>query len=406
MKDEKIIIGVIGTGGRGQWHIGALCEMDDVEVAAVCDVYEDRVERAVSIVKQKTGKECAGYIDYRELLKRSDIKGVIIASSWTSHIPIAVAAMKAGKYAGIEAGGAASVEECWSMVRAYEETGKPCMLLENCCYGRTELALLNMVNQNIFGELVHCQCGYEHDLRHSIGHGIDHRHYRSANYINRNGELYPMHGLGPMAKILKLNSKNRMLTLVSFSSKARGMSAYVRENLPPEHQMQNVLFNLGDVVTTMIKCLNGETILLTHDTSLPRPYSRAGRVQGTKGIWMEDNNSIHIENRSPGHTWEPFEPYMKEYEHPLWQDYFRQGIKESGHGGMDYLVIRAFVEAVRDGTQTPIDVYDTASWVAVTCLSEESIQLGGNAVVIPDFTSGKWFDGSLIRDTQSKYSLE
>jgi len=251
-----------------------------------------------------------------------------------------------------------------------------------------------MVREGLFGELVHVQGGYEHDLRDEIGLGDINRHYRQAHFLNRNAELYPTHELGPIAKYLNLNRGNRMISLISVASKAAGLHAWLQDNRPgtalassPVHQ--------GDIVNTIITCANGETILLTHDCTLPRPYSRGGRIQGTKGIWMEDNRSIYIDGRSPvdpsywTHRWESDAKYMEEFEHPLWKEYEEFGLR-GGHGGMDYLVLRAFVESVQNRAEPPIDVYDTASWMCITALSEHSIATGSQSVPIPDFTNGRW----------------
>jgi len=399
---KKAKLGVIGLSGRGRGLLGSLLEMEDVEITAVCDVYEDRLQLGLEDVK-RSGGQAEGYRDYKELLAREDIQGVVIATTWITHAEIAVAAMKAGKYASIEVGGAASLEECWELVRTSEETGMPCMLLENCCYGREELALLNMVKQGLFGELIHIQCGYEHDLRDEVALGEQNRHGRFRNYLKRNGELYPIHGLGPMSKVLDINRGNRLVSLTSMASKARGINEWAAAKFGENDRLAKLEFAQGDIVTTMIKCAGGETIHIIHDTTLPRPYSRAGRVQGTKGIWMEDNYSVHIEGRSPAHTWEKFDAYLEQYEHPIWKHYLNQGVR-GGHGGMDYLVLRAFAESVKNGTQTPIDVYDTAVWMAITVLSEESIALGSAPVAIPDFTKGKW----IVREEENvgHYSLD
>jgi predicted dehydrogenase len=399
---SKVRIGVIGLGGRGQGLLRTLLEMDDVEVPAVCELYDDRRQIGVDMVADSGRQKAEGYDDYRKILEREDIDAVIIPSSWTAHTEIAIAAMKAGKYAGPEVGGASSLDECWELVKTSEETGIPCMMLENCCYGRNEMAILNMVKKNLLGELIHCQCGYEHDLRDEIGRGIENRHYRIHNYLHRNGDLYPTHGLGPIAKLLNINKGNRFMTLTSMASKARGLHEWVRDNLGKDHPMSEIVFPKGDIVTTMIKCAKGETILIVHDTTLPRPYSRGGRVQGTKGLWMEDNNSIYILDKSPEHEWESFDEYREKYEHPLWKEYLNLGVR-GGHGGMDYLVLRAFVESVKKREPTPIDVYDTVAWMAVTALSEQSISLGSTPVAFPDFTNGKWIN----RTAQpGKYSLD
>jgi predicted dehydrogenase len=386
---KKVKIGVIGLGGRGRGLLSTLLDMEDVEITAVCDLYEERLQLALELFDRAGRPKADVYADYKELLVREDVEGVIIATTWITHAEIAVAAMKAGKYAGIEVGGAASLEECWELVRTSEQTGVPCMLLENCCYGRDELAVFNMVKQGLLGELIHCACGYEHDLRDEVALGEQTKHNRYHNYLHRNGELYPIHGLGPVSKTLGINRGNRLVSLTSMASKARGIKHWAAEQFGENAPLAKMEFAQGDIVTTMIKCAGGETIQIIHDTTLPRPYSRAGRVQGTKGIWMEDNNSIHIEGRSPAHTWESFNSYREQYEHPIWKEYIRMGVR-GGHDGIDYLVLRAFLESVMNRTQTPIDVYDTAVWMAITVLSEESVALGSAPVSIPDFTKGKW----------------
>ena len=385
---RTIRAGVIGLGNRSHEQIRTLSSMKDVEIAVVCDVYEDRVENAQDNIEKEFGVRPDGTVDYREVNAREDIEAVFIFTSWQTHVQIAVDAMKHGKVPAMEVGGATSLEECWLLVRTSEETGIPVMLLENCCYNREEMALLNMVKQGVFGEMVHCRGGYEHDLREEIGNGDVNRHYRQDNFMHRNGELYPTHELGPIAKYLNIGHGNRMMSLVSMASKAVGAQAWMKEQRAGS-PMENAKFTQGDVVTTMIKCANGETIVLTHDCTLPRPYSRGGQVQGTKGLWMEDNRSIYLEGRSPAHTFESDKACMEEYQHPLWKEYEEYGLR-GGHGGMDYLVLRAFVESLQKGVAFPIDVYDAAAWMAVTCLSEQSIALGSMPVMVPDFTSGRW----------------
>ena len=217
---RTVKLGVIGLGGRGKGMTELIMSMPDVHVVAVCDLYQDRVEALIASAKEHGWKEPQGFLDYHELLGVKEIEAVVIMTSWQTHIPIAIDAMKAGKKCAMEVGGATSVDECWRMVRTSEETGVPVMLLENCCYGKEELTLLNMVRQGLFGELVHCEGGYEHDLRDEIGLGDKNRHYRQDNFLNRNGELYPTHELGPIAKYLNINRGNRMLSLVSMASKA------------------------------------------------------------------------------------------------------------------------------------------------------------------------------------------
>ena len=393
---EKTNFGFIGLGGRGQGMLHEFLDVPGVRVVAVCDQYDDRAAAGVRIVQEKTGRAPDMYLDYHELLRRDDISAVLIMTTWITHARIAVDAMRAGKHAAIEVGGAASIEECWQMVRASEETGKYCMLLENCCYDHNEMALYNMVKQGLFGEIVHLEGGYRHDLRSEICLGRENRHGRLFNFMHRNGELYPTHQLGPICKLIDINRGNRMLSLSSITSKSRGLNVWLRDNQGADYDITDYPFNEGDVTTTMIRCANGETITLHHDCSLPRPYSRDYVIEGTRGIFQENSHGGEIfldtmgeKGREP--EWHPFPPVREKYEHPLWQEYTQQGV-HGGHGGMDFLVMSAFAESVIEGHEPPIDVYDTAVWMAVTCLSEQSAAMGGLPVPIPDFTNGMWID--------------
>lgn len=384
----KIKLAVIGIGSRGGWWLGELLKMEDVEVTSVCDKHEDRMEKARKTCFDKYGHEVFGSVDYRDIVNRDDNEAVIIATNWNDHVKIAIASMRAGKYTAFEVGPAQSIRQCWDLVRTYEETGVPCMLLENCCYNREEMTILNMIKKGLFGEVLHCQGGYQHDLR-SVVDGVTYDHERTWHHLHRNAEVYPTHELGPIMTYLNINRGNRMVSLNSMATKARGLAKYVKDHCPADHPLAGAEFKLGDIVTTTIRCSNGETIVLTHDTSSPRPYSRGGRVQGTCGIWMEDLRAIHIEGRSGGEEWEPMSNYWEEFEHPLWKKTHAADFT-GGHGGMDWLVMRGFLEAVRRGTQTPIDVYDAATLMAISALSEESIACGSASVAIPDFTDGMW----------------
>lgn len=382
-------VGVLGLGSRGIPQLKVIHSMADVKVCAVCDVYEDRVQAGLEIAKDALGVQ-----DYREVLKMPQIEAVFIFTDWLSHIPIAIEAMKAGKEVAMEVGGAATVEDCWRLVRTAEETGRQCMLLENCSYGVNEMAIINMIRQGKFGEIVHCEGAYAHDLRDEIGNGDINRHYRQQNFLHRNAELYPTHELGPIAQYLRLGRGNRMVTLCSMASKAVGLHEWLQKNRPGT-ALADARVNEGDIVTTLISCANGQTIVLSHDCTLPRPYSRRNVVRGTKGCWYEDGHMMYIEGETPQpeHHWthvgESDERLLKEYRHPLWKAYDEYG-QRGGHDGMDYLVLRAFIEAIQNHTPVPIDVYDTAALMCVTPLSEQSIAMGGTPVPVPDFTSGGW----------------
>ena len=384
---KKLGIGYVGLGGRGIGVLRGVLAMDDVEVKCVCDRIPDRLEAGLAVCREIYGHDVDGTLDHHELVNLDDIEAVLIPSSWNDHIPVAIDAMNAGKYAGFEVGAIASMDQLWQLVRTSERTGKYAMCMENCCYGRYELTVLNMIKKGLFGELIHVQGGYEHDLR-GLATRFDDGHERAYHNLHRCGELYPTHELGPIQNYLNINRGNRMLTLSSMASKARGLRLRALASAEEHPELLENDYLNGDVTTTMIRCAHGETIVLTHDILTPRPYSRGGRVQGTRGLWMEDNASIYIEGRSPEHQWEPMENYMEEFEHPLWKQ-FKKNMK-GGHGGMDYLVLRAFFEAVRRQVEPPIDTYSSATMVAVSALSEQSIAMGGAPVPIPDFTDGKW----------------
>ena len=393
---SKVRIGMIGLGKRGRGLLEhVILGMQDVEVVAVCDRYEDRCEQVADRVEHARGSRPVITRQYTEVLAMEDIDAVIIGASWAEHIEIAIASMEAGKYAACEVGGAYSIQECWRLVEAYERTKVPCMIMENCCYGRDELMVLNMVKQGVFGEIVHCAGGYHHDLRNEIAYGYENRHYRLDNYLNRNCENYPTHEIGPIAQILDVNRGNRMISLVSMASKSKGMQEYIKNEKSIDRELASKDFMQGDIVTTIIKCARGETITITLDTTLPRYYSRGFTVRGTKGMYTEDNHSIFLDGQhDEDHSswkkhWGNAEEFRASYEHPIWKKYIEEGVKE-GHGGMDWLVFADFFDSVKQGTQTPLDVYDMASWMCISTLSEDSIAMGGHPVAIPDFTNGKW----------------
>ncbi len=407
---EKVRVGVVGLGQRGFFDPGKtypglihfLANMEDVEVVAVCDEYEDRVDEVISYMKEHKDLDLWGTTDYRELVTSSDIDAVVIACSWEMHVPISVAAMRAGKAVALEVGGAYSLDDCWRLVRCQEETNAKFMFLENCCYGRDELMVLNMVRQGKFGNVVHCSGGYQHDLRGEISFGEEHRHYRLRNYLARNCDNYPTHEVGPISKVLNINRGNRMVSLVAMSSKAEGLNEYNKIRRGEDHNLANADFKQGDIVTTIIKCAGGETIVHTLDTTLPRGYySRGFTVRGTKGMYTEETGTLVME---PDVVKEKnnVDKFRKEYDSPIWEEYDESGI-EAGHGGMDWHILRAFIECVKDDHEVPIDVYDAATWMSICVLSEASIAHGGAPMEIPDFTSGGWLIEK--KKEEWKYSL-
>lgn len=393
---SKVKLGIIGLGGRGYGLLELVfLKREDTEFTAVCDIYQDRCEQAADLIERTSGSRPVITRDYKEILQMEEVEGVILCTSWEHHVDIAIDAMEAGKYVGCEVGGAYSIQQCWKLVEAYERTKIPVMMLENCVYGRNEMMVLHMSGLGVLGEIVHCEGGYRHDLREEIAYGAENRHYRLNNYIHRNTENYPTHELGPIARVLKINRGNRMLSLTAMASRAAGLSAYIKENKPEDETLKNVEFKQGDIVNTMIKCAGGETILLTLDTTLPRYYSRGFAVQGTKGMYQEENNSLFLEEEHKEYhfywsgNWGNATEYYEKYDHPVWKKYVQEGVKE-GHDGMDWLVFQEFVESVKNKSETPIDVYDMAAWMSISVLAEESIAMGGMPVAVPDFTNGAW----------------
>ena len=350
-------------------------------------------------------KEYTGGVDaYKGLLDRKDIDAVIIATPWQFHHPQAIDAMKAGKYVGCEVIAAISLEDHWDIVKTSEQTGIPYMTLENVCYRRDVMAALNMVRQGLFGEIIHLEGGYQHNLRGVLfndgkpngGKGpefgpkaFSEAQWRTQWNIDRNGDIYPPHGAGPVMHYANITRGNRFTNLVSFATKSRGLNAYIDE-IAPGNPNAKINFKNGDVVTTMINCANGETVMLSHDTHLPRPYSLGFRVQGTKGIWMDVAESVYIENQSKkDDEWDPAKEWFDKYDHPLWKKYADKA-SGAGHGGMDWFVFNAFVEAVKKKGPTPIDVYDSMTMSVITPLSEKSLAEGNMPQEFPDFTKGKW----------------
>lgn len=420
---SKLRLGMIGTGMRGQVLLRELVRRDDVEVVALCDIEPIMLGRAMKMIEKAGRPKPATYGEqgqdaYRKMLDKGGLDGVIIATPWEFHAPMAIAAMQARIAVACEVVAGITLDDHWQVLRVQQKTGTPYMLLENVCYRRDVLAVLNMVRQGLFGEIVHLQGGYQHDLRavkfnsgdpdKLINDGVEfgpkawsEARWRTEHSVERNGELYPSHGIGPCAMVANIHRGNRFTYLSSFASKARGLHDYIVKKGGADHPNAKIKFKLGDLVTTQIECENGETILLQHDTSLPRPYSLGFRVQGTDGLWMDVNDSIHIEGKSKPHEWDPAEAWLQKYDHPLWKRY-AQAAAGAGHGGMDYFVIHAFVEALKAGEAMPIDIYDAVAWSAITPLSEQSIA-EHKTLAFPDFTEGKWKDRKPIFVFDDRY---
>ena len=404
---EKIRIGYIGLGRRGMSVIkNNIIYMKDVEVAYISDLSAQRMQTAADLIAEHMGAVPKMVSDYHDMLADESVDAIFIMNGWDDRVGMAIEAMRAGKYVGVEVGCASDLEECFELVRAYEETGVPVMMLENCCYGRREMMVLNMVKQGLFGEIVHCTGGYHHYLNDcELFKDIENEeipHYRLAHYRDENRENYPTHELGPISKVLDINRGNRFVSLASFGSKSVGIKDYAARTYGKDSPYATVDYKQSDIVTTVLTCAGGETVTIVLDTTLPRAYySRNFSVRGTLGMSSEEKQVVFLEGMKDGTTFNETEMYEK-YDHPLHAEYIRKGVKE-GHGGMDWLVCRAFVESVKAGIDTPIDAYDTAAWLAVGVLSEISLANGSKVVEFPDFTCGKWKDREPY--PKFKYSL-
>lgn len=399
---KKVRLGIIGLGHRGFSMLrDNLINFEELEFTAVCDLYPDRVEDATKFIREKRPDAPAilETTDYREVLGCGKVDAVYVSSAWESHIMIAIAALRAKIAVVCEVGGSYTVEECFDLVRAYEETGTPFMLAENCCYDKNELLATSMARAGKFGKIVHCSGAYAHDLREEITHGNINRHYRLRNYTNRNCENYPTHELGPIARLLNINRGNRLVSLVSMASCAYGLEEYIKKNNLAELDptLKDRKFKQGDIVTTIIKCAGGETITLTLDTTLPRSYDRAFTVRGTNGYYSMSTNSVYFDGMPE--LWDPVQhvkdtidnakEYEEEFLPPVWKNITEED-KKRGHGGMDGILFARFIKNFLNGDPMEIDVYDAAAWMCISALSEKSIAQGGAVVDIPDFTNGKW----------------
>ena len=409
---SRLGLGIIGTGLRGQVLLRELLQRNDVDIAALCDIEPLMLGRALAQLERAgrprpfTCGEDRDPFAYRRLLAQRGLDGVIIATPWEWHAVMSVDAMEAKVPVGCEVVAGVTLQDHWDVLNTQLKTRTPYMLLENVCYRRDVMAALRMVREGLFGELIHLQGGYQHDLRgvkfnsgdpaqpYDSGaefgeKGWSEARWRTAHSVKRNGDLYPSHGIGPLAMATNIHRGNRFTHINAFATKARGLHEYLVKKGGPDHPNAKVTFQLGDVVTTTLACANGETILLQHDTSLPRPYSLGFRVQGTKGLWMDVNKSVHVEGQSRPHRWDEAKTWFDRYDHPLWQRHAAKA-EGAGHGGMDFFVINGFAEALKAREPFPIDIYDAVAWSAITPLSEQSVAEGFRTLPFPDFTAGAW----------------
>jgi hypothetical protein len=390
---ENVRIGFVGVGGQGSEHVRNLIGIDGCTIAALCDIVPERVERAQGWVEEAGFDRPVAYTrgerDFERMCAEQDLDLVFNATPWEWHVPICVSAMENGKHAATEVPAAYTIDDCWKLVESAEKYARHCVMMENVNYGRMEMMVFHMARKGLLGDIVHGEGGYLHDLREikfsEEGEGL----WRRAHAMLRNGNLYPTHGLGPVANCMDINRGDRFATLVSMSGPSRGLQDYAEEHYPPDHPKRQEAYVLGDVNVSLIKTARGRTIYVGHDTNLPRPYSRINMVQGTKGIFQGYPDRVYVEGQSEPHQWDEASAWLDEWDHPLWKE-IEERSRGAGHGGMDYMESYRLIKCLRDGHPTDMNVYDAAALSAVTPLSEWSVANGSQPIDFPDFTRGRW----------------
>lgn len=397
-KMDTVRVAFIGVGARGSGHVATMLTLAGTEIVAICDTHKPSLNAAIKQCVDKGRKAPTEYganeTDFKRMLDRNDVDIVIIATPWEWHVPMATYAMKAGKHAFVEVPASVTVDGCWELVDTSEQTQKHCMMMENVNYGREELMVLNMCRLGVFGELLHGEAAYIHDLRgqmNEIAHGTG--SWRTYEYVRRNGNLYPTHGLGPVAQYMNLNRGDRMDFLCSVSSPSRVRAIYAQEHYPEGHERRSLKFKCGDINTTIVKTVLGKTLMIQWDEQLPRPYSRLNLIQGTRGVWGGFPDRCVIEGQGATESWKQgadLASLYEKYDHPLWKRLAAEAIANGGHGGMDFVMLWRIIYCLRNGEPLDQDVYDAASWSVISPLSETSVSNRGKTMDIPDFTRGKW----------------
>jgi len=394
---KTVRIGLIGLGMRGSESLRRLIQVEGTEIVAIADVVLKAVKegnKQITDAGLKPALEFTGEEDWKKICERDDIDLIYQCTPWLLHTPIAVYAMKHGKHAACEVPSAVTLNECWDLVNTAEETQRHFMMLENCCYDFFELNTLNMARNGIFGDIYHAEGAYLHDLRwlKFMKEGGYHNMWRLDFSKKHTGNPYPTHGLGPIAQIMGINRGDRFDYMTSVSTNQTGMTLYAKEKFGENSPEALQHYELGDMNTTVIRTMKGKTIMIQHDTTSPRPYSRIHLISGTKGM--------AVKYPEPGIALEPaaheflkkenFEALMKKHEHPLVTQMGEKAKKVGGHGGMDFIMDYRLIYCLRKGLPLDQDVYDAAAWCSIVPLSEKSVLSRGNPIDVPDFTNGEW----------------
>ena len=387
-------IGFVGIGGQGSGHVENLLTLEGVEIAALCDIVPEKVTSWQKKIVEKGRREPVGYTrgprDFERMCAEQELDLVFNATPWEWHVPIALSAMRNGKHSASEVPLAYTVDDCWALVEAAEKYRKHCVMMENCNYDRLEMLALHLARKGLLGDLLHGECGYNHDLRaikfSREGEGL----WRRAHATRRNGNLYPTHGLGPIAEAMGITRGNQLDYLVSMSGPSKGLFDWQREHLAADDPRRAERYVLGDVNVTLLRTLQNQTIYVTHDTNLPRPYSRKYVLQGTRGLVEGYPRRVYVEGLSKeAHRWDAIDTWFAEHDHPLWKS---EKVKQAsvGHGGMDWLEDWRLINCLREGQPTDQNVYDGATISVVGPLSEWSNANGSKPAKVPDFTRGRW----------------
>jgi predicted dehydrogenase len=392
---KPVRLGVVGVGGRGTYLLN-LALAAGVEVPALCDIKEDHLKRAIELVaKARDGRKPEGYhqgpTDYERLVQRDDLDAILIGTGMQSHAAIAVAALKAGKHVLSEVAACMTIQECWDLVNAAEQSGKVYMMAENCCYWEHLLGVETMIRQGLFGDLTFAECGYVHDCRFLMLEPDGSLTWRGEMIRDFAGDCYPTHNLGPVARWLGINRGDRFVSLVSRSSGQGAWQSYLAEKIPADHPTRKLTYQGSDSVSTLIRTAKGVLIDVRYDILSPRPaWGPFHALQGTKGSFdSRGGNQIWLQGRTKEQKFESWEPYAKEFEPAKWKQW-RSQAAGSAHGGADFFVIHEFLEAVRSGGPSPVDVYDAVTWSSIIPLSAKSVAEGSSVLEFPDFTRGKW----------------
>ncbi len=392
---KPVRVGVVGTGNRGRGLFGVMLAMEGLEFPALCDISAENLAAAQDMAVKAGRPKPEGYTGsdhaFEKLMARDDIDAVIIATYWQWHTPMAVHAMKQGKYAGIEVPAALSIEECWDLVNTSEKTGVPCMMMENWSFRRDNLAVLNMIRAGMFGEIVHCHCAHSHDcIDHWFFDPKGNMRWGGEFLVKKNCDQYPTHSLGPVLSWMDINRGDSFATITSTASDSTSINAYFSRKFGPDHPNAKRTYKQGDIVTSVVRTQKGRSIVINYDMQLPRPYDNRWMIQGTLGLYDEDKSALYITDKSPNyHQWEPFAPYQERHDHTWWKSMMGSA-SEASHGGTDWLELKKFLDAVRTKSDTPIDVYDSVTMSSIVGLSEQSIAKGSAPIPCPDFTRGRW----------------